>query len=206
MGGSRVLRTRHWMGAICGAVIVFTGSASAQEDANAQEAREAVPREEANTESELPRERRAVELALDASYAASGTNDLNYGGGAALRAGYVFPFKWAALVPEGGVEMWALSGSAGNDGALLYGAFGGARARFGRGLEPGVFAHYGVTGVSWRDTFAAPTVDVGMFIELTYLERMVLGALGMYKSTISTGGNPSISWYTAGLMVGTRFY
>jgi hypothetical protein len=177
---------------VCGWALAVSSVADAQE---------ATPDERAETASPLPRDARAVELALDGSYAAAGSSDLDLGGGAALRAGYAFPFKWAALVPEGGIDVFGLSGV---DHAVVYGAFVGGRARFGRGLEPGISAHYGVSGVSWRESYAAPTADVGLFLELTYIRRLIIGAQGEYKSTFSTGGHPSVGWYTAGLTVGTR--
>lgn len=164
-------------------------------------AQEVVAPAEAETASDLPRDRRTWELALDGSYAAGGSSDLDYGGGGALRAGYAFPFKWAALIPEVGVDVFGISGI---ESATVYGAFVGGRARFGRGLEPGISAHFGGAGVSWRDSYGAPTADVGIFLELTYLQHLILGVQGEYKSTIATGGNPSLAWYTAGLTVGTR--
>jgi hypothetical protein len=112
------------------------------------------------------------------------------------------PFAWTAQVPEVGVDFVALNGS--RDDATAYGAFVGGRARFGRGLEPGISTHFGVTGVQWREDFAAPSADIGLFVELTYIDRLILAAQGEYKSTLSAGGNPAITWYTAGITVGTR--
>jgi hypothetical protein len=160
------------------------------------------PASEPALPADLPTHGRAVELALDANYAVGGSGDLDLGGGAALRAGYAFPFAWAALVPEVGVDFVMLNGS--SDDATAYGAFVGGRARFGRGLEPGISTHFGLTGVQWREDFVAPSADIGLFVELTYIERLILAAQGEYKSTLSAGGNPAITWYTAGITVGTR--
>ena len=153
---------------------------------------------------ELEPDRRAVELALDGSYAVSGSSGLDLGGGGALRLGYAFPFKWVALVPEAGADVFAFSAAAGSPSATQYGAFGGGRLRVGRGIEPGISAHAGIAGVHWGNSFAAPTADVGLFVELTYFRRLILGAQGEFKSTFAVGDHPALTWYTFGLTVGTR--
>ena len=151
---------------------------------------------------DLPRrEPRALQLALDGSYGAGGSSDLDLGGGGALRVGEIFPFRWASLIPEVGVDVFGFSGV---HPAKVFGGFAGGRLRIGRGLEPGVFAHAGVTGVRWRDDYAAPTVDVGLCVDLTFIPKLLLGVQGEYKSTISSGGHAALSWYTMGLTVGVR--
>jgi hypothetical protein len=148
-----------------------------------------------------PPEPRALQIALDGSYGAGGASNVDLGGGGALRIGPVFPFKWVSLIPELGADVFAFSGT---PSAKVFGGFAGARLRIGRGLEPGVFAHGGVSGVRWRDDYAAPTMDVGLSVDLTLIPTLLLGVQGMYKSTFATGQNPSLAWYTAGLTVGVR--
>ena len=158
--------------------------------------------EQAAVANDLPsKEPRALQIALDGNYAAGGVSDVDLGGGGALRVGEVFPFEWLALIPEVGFDVFGFSGTR---GATTFGGFAGGRLRVGRGLQPGVFAHAGVSGVRWRDDYAAPTADVGLSLDLTYIPHLLLGVQGEYKSTISTGGNPALSWYTVGLTVGTR--
>lgn len=154
-----------------------------------------------NAEDLPSHEARALQLALDGSYGAGGSSDLDLGGGAALRVGEIFPFRWVSLIPELGVDVFAFSGV---HPAKVFGGFAGGRLRIGRGLEPGVFAHAGVSGVRWRDDYAAPTADVGLSVDLTYIPTLLLGVQGEYKSTIASGGNPALSWYTVGLTVGAR--
>jgi hypothetical protein len=146
-------------------------------------------------------EPRALQLALDGSYGAGGSSDLDLGGGGALRVGEIFPFKWVSLIPEVGVDVFGFSGV---HPAKVFGGFAGGRLRIARGLEPGVFAHAGVSGVRWRDDYAAPTADVGLSVDLTFIPTLLLGVQGEYKSTISSGGNPALSWYTVGLTVGAH--
>jgi hypothetical protein len=153
---------------------------------------------------ELPRDRRAVEIALDASYGASGTDQLSLGGGAALRAGYALPVSSITFVPEVGVDAFGFGATRGTPNAAMYGGFVGGRLRFGRVFEPGVFAHVGVLGVSWRDDYVAPTADAGLFLELALVPWLILGVQGEFKSTFATDGRPTISWYTFGLTGGVR--
>jgi hypothetical protein len=152
--------------------------------------------------NDLPtKEPRALQIALDGNYAAGGASDLDLGGGGALRVGEVFPFDWLSLTPEVGFDVFGFSGTR---GATTFGGFAGGRLRVGRGLEPGVFAHAGVSGVRWRDDYAAPSVDVGLSVDLTYIPRLLLGFQGEYKSTFAISGKPALSWYTAGITVGVR--
>lgn len=181
-----------------GASLSAAASLSATAGAAAQESAEEAP-QRAN---DLPtREPRALQIALDGNYAAAGSSDLDLGGGGALRVGEVFPFAWVSLIPEVGFDVFGFSGVS---SATTFGGFAGARLRLGRGLEPGVFAHGGVSGVRWRDDYAAPSADVGLSVDLTYIPKLLLGFQGEYKSTFSTGGKPALSWYTAGVTVGVR--
>jgi hypothetical protein len=158
--------------------------------------------EQAESANDFPvQEPRALQIALDGSYAAGGASDIDLGGGGALRVGQVFPFAWLSLIPEVGFDVFGFSGTT---GATTFGGFAGGRLRVGRGLEPGLFAHAGVSGVRWRDDYAAPSVDVGLSVDLTYIPKLLLGVQGEYKSTIASGGNPALSWYTAGVTVGVR--
>jgi hypothetical protein len=154
-----------------------------------------------DAQAPLPDRVQYNQLVLDGSYAASGVNTTGDGGGAALRFGRVIPLRYATIVPEGVADVFAFSGTR---DARIYGASGGARLRFGRLLEPGVFTHAGVAGVQRGDGYAAPTVDVGVTLDLSYFERLLLGVQGEYKAAISTAGNPSFSWYTAGVSVGVK--
>jgi len=176
-----------------GAMSLLPGAGYAQDEANETAS--------ASSSDIPPREPRALQIALDGSYGAGGVSDVDLGGGGALRIGPVFPFKWVALVPEVGADVFGFGGVR---GATVFGGFAGARLRIGRGFEPGVFAHGGVSGVRWRDDYAAPTMDVGIAADLTYIPKLLLGVQGMYKSTFSTGGNPALAWYTAGVTVGVR--
>ncbi len=153
---------------------------------------------------ELPRDRRALELSLDASYGASGADQLNLGGGGALRVGYALPVASITFVPEVGTDVFAFSAPRGLPTARTYGGFVGSRLRFGRVFEPGAFAHIGVLGVSWRDDYAAPTVDAGLFLEIALVPWLVFGVQGEYKSTFASGGHPSLAWYTSGLTGAVR--
>lgn len=198
------LPSRHGSAAALAALLLFLMGArvvpaSAQEEPSPSSLSDA-PR----SASELPPDQRAVEIALDGSYAAAGSGSLSLGGGGALRVGYAFPFRWAALVPEVGADVFGFSSARGTARATEFGAFGGGRLRLGRGFEPGVSAHFGVAGVHWQDSFAAPTADVGIFAELTYFRRLILGVQGEYKSTFAVSGHPALTWYTFGLTVGTR--
>jgi len=158
--------------------------------------------EQPEAANDLPtQEPRALQIALDGNYAAGGASDLDLGGGGALRVGPVFPFAWVALIPEVGFDVFGFSGTR---GATTFGGFAGGRLRVGRGLEPGVFAHAGVSGVRWRDDYAAPSADVGLSVDLTYIPKLLLGVQGEYKSTFASGGKPALSWYTAGVTVGVR--
>jgi len=185
--------SRSLLGLALGASLSMAASVSAQDTAQS----------ESESAGDLPhKEPRALQIALDGSYGAGGASDLDLGGGGALRIGEVFPFRWVSLVPEVGVDVFGFSSP--SKGATVFGGFAGGRLRVGRGLEPGVFAHAGVSGVRWRDDFAAPTADVGIGVDLTYLPKLLLGVQGEYKSTISSGGHPALGWYTFGATVGVR--
>lgn len=144
---------------------------------------------------------RYTQLVLDGSFAASGVSETGTGGGAALRAGQVFPVGFVVFVPELGADVFKF---AGHREATVYGGFAGARMRFGRLVEPGVFAHVGVAGVDRVKQYAAPSVDFGIAVDITYFDRLLLGVQGEYKSAIGVGGDPSFSWYTAGASVGLK--
>lgn len=183
------------------AAVLFSGlvgsSASAQ---NPNPNYEAVP-----TESVGPRveQRGYRQLVLDLNYAPSGEDQTGDGGGAALRFGRTYPLRYATFVPEFVGDYYAFSG---RKTAQTYGASGGARLRFGRLFEPGMFAHFGVAGVHRKTDgdWAAPTLDVGLTFDFTNFERLLLGVQGEYKTAFAVGDNPSFTWYTAGISVGTK--
>lgn len=144
---------------------------------------------------------RYTQIVLDGNFASSAENQTGNGGGGALRVGEAFPVGFLVFVPELGGDFFKFAGP---QEAKTYGGFAGARMRFGRLVEPGLFAHVGVAGVDRVDKYAAPTVDLGITVDVTYFERVLLGVQGQYKSAIGTGGDPSFSFYTAGLSAGVK--
>lgn len=157
---------------------------------------------ESASAGEVPsQEPQALQLALDAFAAAGGGSDHLVGAGGALRIGEVFPYMGASLIPEVGFDFLAFSGDTPTN---VFGGFLGGRVRFGKGIVPGLFAHTGVAGVRWRNDYVASTADVGVSVDATFIPKVLLGIQGAYKSTIASGGNPALGWYTAGATIGMR--
>jgi hypothetical protein len=157
--------------------------------------------EQAPTEGLPSQEPQSLQIALDAWGAASGGSDNLLGAGGALRVGEVFPYMGASIIPEVGFQFFGFGGDTPGD---IFGGFAGGRIRFGRGIVPGVYGHVGVAGVRWRDDYAAPTADFGLSVDATFIPKVLFAMQGGYSSTVSTGGNPAMHWFSAGFTMGLR--
>ena len=59
-------------------------------------------------------------------------------------------------------------------------------------------------GVSRESHYAAPSFDVGVTVDVTFHERLLVGLQAQYKSALGVGGNAHFDWYTLGLSIGAK--
>lgn len=145
-------------------------------------------------------------LALDLHYIGPVSPDLNVtgGAGAALRLGKRFYSDDWVITLE---LMGAYDSFGGNDEARLYSGLAGLRVGYDLPLlRPGIFAHAGL-GRSSFDDLAAPglghtafTYDAGVFVDLTLLPMLNVGAHAAYNQILeSNAGSNGLKWLSVGL-------
>ena len=140
----------------------------------------------------------SLRLSGDFDYAAelSGREAVGTGGGGGLRIGTQLDLAIATLILEAGGSYHAFSGS---DDANVWRGIVGGEVRIGKILEPGVFAHVGVGRLSGDEEFTAPTVDVGLVLDLTLVPLIDVGAHVAYDALLGSGDHDGFGWITAGL-------
>jgi hypothetical protein len=140
---------------------------------------------------------RAQDLRItgDLDYAADlSQRELGGGAGGGLRAGAQLDLVAVTLIAEGGGSYHDF----GDDTEVLRGILGG-EVRVGKLLEPGLFAHVGIGRATGASELTAPTVDVGLALDLTLLPLVDLGAHVAYVTLIGGPSDEDFSYVLAGL-------
>lgn len=142
------------------------------------------------------RERGRIALAFDFDYAAAfDSNQIDNGGGGALRIGTQLNSVLITIIPELTFDWHSLSARTADDASLVSGKIGG-RIRFLKILEPGVFAHAGVGHIGGDSLFSHTgfALDAGITLDLTILPLIDFGLhaswnriYGGYESGTSYG-------------------
>lgn len=139
----------------------------------------------------------SLRISADLDYAAElNEADIGTGGGAGLRAGTQLDLVAATLILEAGGSYHRFSGL--GDPDVWRGIVGG-EVRIGKIIEPGLFAHVGVGRLSGPDAFTAPTVDIGLALDLTLIPLIDVGAHVAYDALLGTDDRDGFGWITAGL-------
>jgi hypothetical protein len=139
----------------------------------------------------------SLRISGDLDYAAAlSDDDLGTGGGGGLRVGTQLDLVAATLILEAGGSYHGFSGL--GDPRVWRGIVGG-EVRIGKILEPGLFAHVGVGRLSGAGAFTAPTVDVGLALDLTLIPLIDVGAHVAYDALLGSDDRDGFGWITAGL-------
>jgi hypothetical protein len=141
------------------------------------------------------RDDRSLTIALDLDYVTSiDSQDVDQGGGGALRIGSELDLFLVTLIPEVSLDLHNL-GTDRDPLNVFTGKLGG-RIRFLEIVEPGIFAHLGIGHIGgdarWSHTGVA--FDAGVTVDLTILPLIDLGLhaswnriFGGYDSGLSYG-------------------
>lgn len=139
----------------------------------------------------------SLRISGDLDYAAELSElEAGFGGGGALRAGAQLDLVVATLILEAGGSYHSFSGSADLD---VWRGIVGGEVRIGKILEPGLFAHVGVGRLGGEDAFTAPTVDVGLALDLTLIPLVDIGAHVAYDALLGSSDRDGFGWITVGL-------
>lgn len=120
--------------------------------------------------------------------------ELGGGAGGGLRAGAQLDLVAVTLILEGGGSFHDF----GEDTEVTRGILGG-EIRVGKLIEPGLFAHVGVGRLSGPAAYTAPTVDVGLALDLTLLPLIDVGAHVAYVALLGSLADEDFSYVLAGL-------
>ncbi|HEY2410509.1 MAG TPA: hypothetical protein VGI10_31105 [Polyangiaceae bacterium] len=148
----------------------------------------------------------ATVLAADLDWTGGiGERGVSTGQGGAIRLGYKLDMVLASLTPEvGGGYHW-FRGAA--DASLKQGFLGG-RLRFGKILEPGVYAHlgYGVLDEAVPGAgFSGVSADAGVSLDLTLLPVLDLGVHAGYNGILANSEHAAFDSYVLGLQAALVF-
>ena len=139
----------------------------------------------------------SLRISGDLDYAAEiSGREAGMGGGGALRVGAQLDLIAATLIVEAGGDYHDFGGD--DEVSVARGIVGG-EVRIGKILEPGIFAHVGVGHLSGVGAFTAPTVDVGLALDLTLIPLIDIGAHVAYNALLGNEERDGFSWLTAGL-------
>jgi hypothetical protein len=139
-------------------------------------------------------------IALDADYAAALNHDLIHaGGGGALRIGSERDLELVALTPELVIDIHTFNAANAND-ATITSIRGGARIRFLRDLEPGLFVHVGGAHVGGDSRISSTdfAFDCGLSLDYTSLGVVDLGVHGAWNRVFG-GYSGGVAYGTLGL-------
>ncbi len=146
------------------------------------------------------------QLSLDLDWISADVEDEAWSGfGGGLRLGYEIDVLFASLIPEVGGSYHSIS----DLDTSLYRGLVGARLRFLKVLEPGIYAHFGV-GHASSDSLLVPsrtasTGDVGLSLDFTLLPVIEFGGHAGYNWLSGSEDSDAIPWWNAGLQASIIF-
>jgi hypothetical protein len=147
----------------------------------------------------LPSRASAQALRISGDFDSAGKlsgRDAGFGGGGALRAGAQLDLVAITLIIEAGGSYHSFGG---DDEIRVARGLVGGEVRIGKILEPGLFAHVGLGHLSGEGAYTAPTMDVGLALDLTLIPLVDIGAHVAYDALLATSDRRGFSWLTAGL-------
>jgi hypothetical protein len=142
-------------------------------------------------------------LALDLDYANGVSEDSVSGGqGFAVRYGYKLDLLVLSVTPEvGGGAYWFGEPA---EPRLLTGFVGG-RAAFGKGVEPGIFAHIGYGSMKAQDdSRGGTTLDAGVALDFTMLPFIDFGVHAAYDAFLIKDED-AFDWFRVGAHAALAF-
>jgi hypothetical protein len=139
-------------------------------------------------------------IGADVEYAVPVESEGDSGFGVALRGGLQLHLPFVALTPEIGLSYQGFTGI--GDPSVFSGV-AGLRAGFGEVLRLGGFAHAGVGHLDLDMPGADPsrtsfTYDAGVFLDVTLLPLLDVGAHVAYNQLIKDGEDDAFHWMTFG--------
>ena len=143
-----------------------------------------------------------AQLGFDLDWASADHDDESWAGaGGALRLGYEIDALFATLIPEIGGSYHSFS----NLDTSVYRGLVGARVRFLKVLEPGIYGHFGV-GHADSDRPLLPsrtagTMDLGLSLDFTLLPVIEFGGHAGYNSLFGGEDSNALNWWNAGLQL-----
>lgn len=142
-----------------------------------------------------------IGLDLDYAYVVD-LQSIDSGGGGALRLGSELDLIVITLIPEAyfGYHTFDADGVSVTSGRL------GGRIRFGKILEPGLYAHVGIARVGGGPSYTSPVIDGGFTLDFTLLPLIDIGAHAAYTAIFETADSSATpSYATFGLHVALVF-
>jgi hypothetical protein len=137
-------------------------------------------------------------LALDLEYAGPiDEGSVESGSGGAVRLGRRADLIAVSLTGELGGSYHQFSGSP--EVQAVRGFIGG-RLSVAEGIEPGIYAHLGVgrLSVDPGESRTSPTLDAGLFLDLTILPLVDLGVHAGYDTLLGSGDANAFDYYVVG--------